>query len=139
MLGKLIGGVVSKIVGEGAGTRVVEYFDTKQQLKHEYKLAKLQGKIDAAKATAQYKAEQLRQHGEWSQGMVAQMRGWKDEFVLVLVALPLIFVPVFPDRVLQVFEVLQQTPQWYMYMMMTIFLAVYGIKPAFDKLRFWRK
>lgn len=140
MLGKLIGGMVSKIVGEDAGTRVVEYFDKKQQLKYEYKLAKLQGKIDATKAKAQYRAEQLRQHGEWSQGMVSQMTSsWKDEFVLVLVALPLIFVPFFPDRVLHVFEVLKETPQWYMWLMLTIFSAVYGIKPALNKLNFWNK
>lgn len=139
MFGKFIGGMVSKIVGEDAGTRVVEYFDNKQQLKQQLKLTKIKGKQAAEQAKWEYRAEQQRQHGEWKRGMVQQMAGgWKDEFVLVLISLPLIFVPFFPDRVLEVFEVLKQTPQWYMYMLITIFLAVYGIKPAFDKLRFWK-
>lgn len=139
MLGKLLGGVISKIVGEGAGTKVVEYFDNKQKLKHERKLVRLNGKLEVERAKWQRKAEQLRQHGKWSEGMVDQMAGWKDEFVLVVVSAPYIRAFIEAPDTLTMFETLQKTPQWYVYLLLTIFLAIYGLKPAFQKLGFWRK
>lgn len=128
MFGKLIGNIIGKVVGEDAGNSVIEYFDNKQKLKHEYKLTKLQLRI-----------ERLKQEGEWSRGMVEQMAGWKDEFVLLLISVPLVTAPIWPERTLAVFATLDTTPEWYRYMLITIFLAIYGLKPALDKLGFWRK
>lgn len=60
--------------------------------------------------------------------------GWKDEWVLLLLSIPLIgcFIPKVQAYILQGFAVLDKTPDWYMWLVMMIFAATYGI-------RIWRR
>jgi hypothetical protein len=56
--------------------------------------------------------------------------GWKDEYVLGLLSIPLVgcFVPALADDVLRGFEVLGSTPDWYQWMILLVFTAIYGIR-----------
>jgi hypothetical protein len=60
--------------------------------------------------------------------------GWKDEWILILLSVPLIFVfvPATTGYVLAGFLALEQTPDWYRWLIMLIFTAIYGI-------RIWRR
>lgn len=60
--------------------------------------------------------------------------GWKDEAVLTVVSIPLVgcFIPAFADDILRGFEVLERTPDWFRWLVLIIFTAVYGI-------RVWRR
>lgn len=60
--------------------------------------------------------------------------GYKDEWVLGLLSIPLVlvFIPKTAPYVLQGFQILEQTPEWYRWLVMLIFTAIYGI-------RLWRR
>jgi hypothetical protein len=60
--------------------------------------------------------------------------GWKDEYVLLLLSIPLIgsFIPALAGSVLTGFGVLAQTPEWYRWLILMVFSAIYGI-------RIWRR
>ena len=60
--------------------------------------------------------------------------GWKDEYVLLLLSipLPLVFIPYTQDAVLEGFAILETTPDWYRWLMIMICAATYGI-------RVWRR
>lgn len=60
--------------------------------------------------------------------------GWKDEYILLLLSIPLIgsFIPALADDILTGFGVLAQTPDWYRWLILLIFTAIYGI-------RIWRR
>lgn len=137
MLQKLIGGTIAKIVGEDAGKAVVEYFDNKQKLKQNLALAKLEGKVEVQKAKNALAAQKVENAHEWSMAQIKNS-GWKDEYVLVLLSLPLIlvFCPWTQLYVIEGFHALDETPEWYRWLIVTIMAAVYGIKPAVN---IWRK
>lgn len=56
--------------------------------------------------------------------------GWKDEYVLGLLSIPLVgcFIPALADDVLRGFEVLGSTPDWYQWIILLVFTAIYGIR-----------
>lgn len=60
--------------------------------------------------------------------------GWKDEWVLLLVSIPLIgcFIPGVAPYILTGFGILETTPEWYRWLLLIILPAVYGI-------RVWRR
>jgi hypothetical protein len=60
--------------------------------------------------------------------------GWKDEWVLILISIPMVgsFIPSTVQYVVDGFEALSQTPDWYRWLILIIFSAVYGI-------RVWRR
>ena len=60
--------------------------------------------------------------------------GWKDEFVLILLSIPLILC-FHPETVMYVelgFAALDKTPDWYQWLILAVFAAIYGI-------RIWRR
>ena len=126
----MIGKLLAKVLGQG-GTQVVEYFDTKQKLKQALKLTKLQGKIEIEKAKANAKIKSAEHAHEWSLEQIKNS-GWKDEYVLVVLSVALIgcFIPGVQSYVLAGFGILEQTPEWYRWLVITVFAAVYGIKPV---------
>ena len=117
----------------GVGEHLAEYFKQKQQLKQDLKLAQLKGKIDLAQAEAQRKIRVLESDNAWELEQIKNS-GWKDEWVLVLLSIPLVlsFVPATVTYVEQGFKVLGTTPEWYRWLIMLIFTAIYGI-------RIWRR
>ena len=137
MLGQLLGKTIGGIIGKDAGASVVQYFNKKQELKQNLKLAKLEGKVRVAEAKANFELKKLEGDQAWSQAMIANS-GWKDEYVLVLLSIPLVFVfiPGAADYILAGFNVLGSTPEWYRWLIVVVFAAVYGVKPV---LNIWKK
>ncbi len=64
--------------------------------------------------------------------------GWKDEFVLVIVSLPILvlaYAVFFGDDMMKekldlFFQYFNGLPQWYQWLLIGIFGAIYGLKPA---------
>lgn len=122
LLEKLVGILPEKVVG---------YYQEKNALKHDLKKAKLQGKIDIAKAVAEAKIAQQRHIQDWEMSYVNQQReSLKDEVVLAVVLAPYVgaFIPVVQDYVLTGFGYLGDMPYWAVGMTVTIMLAIYGIR-----------
>lgn len=124
MLEKLLGALLG-----APAEQIGQYLREKQQLKQELKKARLQGEIEVARAKAHAKAEKAAHIASWEMASLANS-GWKDEFVLILIAipLPLSFIPWTQEYVLRGFEVLGTTPYWYMGLVLAVFLAVYGVR-----------
>ena len=65
-------------------------------------------------------------------------KGWKDEFVLILVSLPILVLvysiftddPTIRDRLDAFFEYFKQLPYWYQAIFIGIVSAIYGLKGA---------
>ena len=124
--------IVAKLIG-GAAPKVADYYIKRQELKHQRELAKIEGKIAYEKAkTARAEASEGRDH-EWELESIRNS-GWKDEWVLVLLSIPLVlvFIPSTQGYVLEGFRVLDTTPEWYRWLTLMIFAAIYGI-------RVWRR
>jgi len=110
-----------------------DFFMNKEKLKQEVELEKLRGKIAWEEAlTRRAEASEGRDH-EWELARIKDS-GWKDEWVLALLSVPLmlVFIPTTAPYVLEGFSVLEKTPDWYQWLVMLIFTAIYGI-------RIWRR
>ncbi len=124
--------IVAKLLGNAA-PKVADYYIAKQNLKHERELAKIRGKIAYEEAkTKRAEASEGRDH-EWELESIRNS-GWKDEWVLVLLSIPLVlvFIPPAQPYVMEGFATLAETPEWYRWLVMLIFTAIYGI-------RIWRR
>lgn len=124
MWGSIVGALLKSVA-----PKVADYYIQKQELENQRELEKLKGKIAWEQAlTARASESEGRDH-EWE---LAQIRnsGLKDEWVLGLISIPLIlvFIPQCQQYVLSGFDVLSQTPVWYQGMIVTIFLAIYGVR-----------
>lgn len=135
----VVGGLLGKVA-----PKVADYYIAKQEQKAQYKLEvanqkhqieleRLKGKTawEIAK-TQRAEASEGRDH-EWEL-QAQKLSGWKDEYVLIVLSLPFIgaFFPFTQDYVLEGFNTVGMTPEWYRWLVMTIFTAVYGI-------RLWRR
>jgi len=122
----IIGGVL-KPIGD--------FFNRRQEIK----AVEHQNEVDLLKAQGERQAKLM------SDGLTADMNwemefakqaasSWKDEYELLVVSIPavLCFVPGGAPIVAAGFVALQQTPAWYQFLLITIFLANYGV-------RYWRK
>lgn len=103
LLGSLLGGL----------TEMARGWQERQTLR-----AESQARIEEARATAQVTAllEGERADAAWDKSAVDQMSGsWKDEFYVILLAIPLImaFVPGLAEYALRGFEVLGHMPDYY--------------------------
>ena len=124
--------IMTKLLGSFSETAAQVYIE-KKKLEHERDMEKLRGKIayEAAKTERAIRSEGL--DHEWELESIRNS-GWKDEWVLVLLSIPLVlvFIPWTQDTVLTGFQTLEQTPEWYRWIVMVIFLAIYGV-------RLWRR
>lgn len=117
----------------GLGEAAAGYFEKKAELKQKVKLAKLEGQIKIEQAKADLAVKKLDTDHEWELAQI-QNSGWKDEWVLILLSIPLVlvFIPQTAPFIFQGFAVLATTPDWYRWLLMLIFTAIYGI-------RIWRR
>ena len=124
--------LLGKIVGTITGP-AVDYFKQKQKLKYDLKLKTLEGKIKTEQAKANRKIKELDSDTAWELKQLEQ-QGWKDDWVLILISIPLVlvFIPSMAPYIFQGFVILATTPEWYRWMIMLIFTAIYGI-------RIWRR
>jgi hypothetical protein len=112
---------------------VADVYKQRQEIKHKEQIRK----IELEEAIHQRKVELIKQglHADanWE---IEQIRasGWKDEWVLIVISIPLImcFMPFLAPYVVAGFAALNDTPQWYQWLVLLIFTAVYGI-------RIWRR
>lgn len=118
-------GTITQPIAEGVKT-YLEIRSKERLRKIELEDAIHQRRVELIKqglaADASWELEQIRNSG------------WKDEYVLGVVSIPLIgcFIPAWADDILRGFEVLAQTPEWFRWLVLLIFTAVYGI-------RIWRR
>lgn len=131
-MGNVWAKIVSTLTGQTVG-EILDYKIAKKRLVHERELEKLKGKIEYEKAKSERAARSEGFDHEW-ETMQIQNSGWKDEFVLIVLSIPMFFV-FFPGTevyVAQGFAALETTPEWYRWLVMTIYGATFGI-------RLWRR
>lgn len=112
---------------------VLQYQTAKRTLKANIELERLKGKAEYERAKTQRASESEGRDHEW-EAMSIQNSGWKDEWVLVILSIPmiLVFVPWTQPTVMAGFEALASTPLWYRVLIATVYLATFGI-------RMWRR
>lgn len=118
-------GKVPELIGNYVNRRMEIKAQDRQQ-ERAIKAAMVERKIELIKegmhADAAWEVEQIKNSG------------WKDELVIIVLTIPLVlvFIPKTAPYVLTGFQILEQTPDWYRWLVMLIFTAVYGI-------RLWRR
>jgi hypothetical protein len=128
MWGTILNALLGKAIPAAA-----DFFLKKEELKQAREIEKLKGKIEFERMKTQRFSESLTADSVWELESIRNS-GWKDEWVLILLSIPLVlvFFPVTQSYVLDGFKVLETTPDWYRWMVMMIFGAIYGI-------RIWRR
>ena len=124
--------MLDKVLGALLGApaeQVASFFKEKQRLKSEYKLAKLRARVAGERAKEARAIQADTNDHAWGMLQITNA-GWKDEFVLIVVAAPYImgFIPGGEEYALAGFATLDKTPVWYQVMLVTIFFAIYGIR-----------
>jgi hypothetical protein len=123
--------IVGALLGKVA-PKVADYYIKKQELKQEIELEVLRGKAEYEKAKSQRASESEGRDHEWEIESIRNS-GWKDELVIIVLTIPLVlvFTP-FAPTVLEGFDVLATTPDWYRWLILMIYAATFGI-------RVWRR
>jgi len=107
----------------------------------------IKGKADEKKAIQKRKINAIQNDADWESKMAdATKDSWKDEFWSIVLALPIIAIAYsvaiddvsIIDRVKQGFEVLNNLPEWYQYLLFIAVSASFGLKSA-DKIMGMRK
>ena len=105
---------------------------------HIYK-KKQETKMRMADAQAHYAEKMARGELEYKAKIIeSNDNGWKDEFVLVLVSLPILLLgwsvfsddPTIRDRIDLFFEYFKNLPYWYQAIFIGVVSAIYGLKGA---------
>lgn len=122
----------SKLI-EGVTGPVADYFVKRQQLKYDLKVKRLENKAKLEEAKANRAIKELDSDTAWELKQL-EKQGWKDDWVLILLSIPLVlvFIPQMAPYIYQGFAVLSTTPEWYRWLIMLVFTAIYGI-------RIWRR
>ena len=112
---------------------VLEYKSAKRKAKTDIELERLRGKNAYQQAKTQRAADSEGHDADWEQASLKNS-GWKDEWVLVILSIPmiLVFIPWAQPTVVAGFKALEGTPLWYRVLIATIYLATFGI-------RMWRR
>ena len=89
--------------------------------------------IKKAKAIAAIRAAETGQQQDFDLDRIAmeQMgKSWKDELVLIIFLAPMVmaFIPGMDTYSLAGFEVIQQMPEWYQYIIMGMVIVIYGMR-----------
>ena len=115
------------------GGAAAEAYKAKVEAKNRLELAKLESEIAAERQWQEWRVANISADAAWEQAQITNS-GWKDEWVLLILSTPLImvFVPPLTPYVTLGFESLAATPEWYRWTVMTVFLAIYGV-------RLWRR
>ena len=102
----------------------------------------IKGKADEKKAIQERKISAIQNDADWEAKMAdATANSWKDEFWSIILALPIAAVAYsvaiddvsIINRVKAGFEVLNNLPEWYQYLLFIAVSASFGLKSA-DKL-----
>lgn len=118
----------------GLAQPVVTYLTRRAELKaqeHANELDRLKAEGERQAALA---SQGLTADAAWEQEFARQAASsWKDEFELIILSIPLVLCfTKFSYIVKQGFDAIAQTPAWFQFLVVSIYLANYGI-------RYWRK
>lgn len=115
------------------GGKVVEAISNRSERKHVEKIRHLEIEELRHKTKVQAIAKGQELDNSWEMEQIRNS-GWKDEAVLITLLIPLwlCFVPYTVIYVEDGFRALSQTPDWYQWLILVIFTAIYGI-------RIWRR
>ena len=124
----IVGGLLKTVAPS-----VAEYYIQKQALKHEIKMETLRGKALYEKAKSERAAVSEGYDHDWETQSIKNS-GWKDEATWVVLSIPMVcvFVPGLQGYILDGFNNLQMTPDWYRWRVVMIYGATFGI-------RIWRR
>lgn len=95
----------------------------------------LKGKQAVAEAKIDREVKALTHEANWDNVQAeASKDSWKDEWLTILISIPLIlaFVPGMSEYLRQGFNVLEDCPDWYQYLVGVVFAASFGIKKVTD-------
>ena len=124
LLGNILGGL---------GGKVVDAISARGERKHVEKVRELE--IEQARHQTKLEIAMRGQEmdNSWELEQIKNS-GWKDEFVLIVISTPLImaFIPSMQPYVTEGFKALEQTPDYYRWLILSVFAAIYGI-------RIWRR
>jgi hypothetical protein len=104
---------------------------------HDRKKAKLEGEIRLNQAAVEAKINRL-QTGQQAdiawENLSIQNSGWKDEYILILLSIPLVmcFIPGMDVYVYRGFASLEKTPHWYRWAFMVVVGSSYGYRKIAD-------
>ena len=93
--------------------------------------AKTKVEVSKAEAEAQVYLSKATHENEWDlQAMRNAETSWKDEFLLILFAIPFVmaFIPQTQPYVVAGFEILQDLPEWYQYSLGVMVAASFGVR-----------
>lgn len=127
-------GILDKVIGGLAGP-VVSYLNERQKLRSAERIRAEELKEATHKRQIELISQGLAADANWEMVFANQASStWKDEYELIIISIPTImsFIPGLAVYVSVGFEALARTPAWYQTLLITIFLANYGI-------RFWRR
>lgn len=121
-------GKIGELIGSATGP-ALDYLKARAEVKSKerVRLAELADAVHARKVEAARWG--LAADAEWEQEFARQAAtSWKDEFELLVITLPLIGCWFFPVQTLSGFAVLAKCPPWFVGLVLTIYLANYGIR-----------
>jgi hypothetical protein len=118
--------IISSVVGG-----VSDYFKGKQELKKVKLEADKKVMIARAEAEVTRMLRQAEQDYDLDrQAMMNMNNSWKDEFILLIFSLPIIFsfFPQTKSHVDEGFNALEGIPDWFMYLFVGIVVSIYGLR-----------
>jgi hypothetical protein len=120
--------ILSKILG-AAVAPAVDYLKARQELRSKERIRKEE--IKDARHAREMELEKTRDKhtADWEMEHIRNS-GWKDEYVLISLSIPLVgcFVPGVDIYILRGFAVLDKTPEWFQWLILTVYAAIYGIR-----------
>jgi hypothetical protein len=124
--------ILGNIVGS-LGGKVVDAVSARSERKHQEKVRAIELEEVKHKTKLEMAMRGQDMDNSWELEQIRNS-GWKDEFVLILLSIPLILC-FHPETVMYVelgFAALDKTPDWYQWLILAVFAAIYGI-------RIWRR
>lgn len=121
-------GKIGEAIG-GIAAPALDYLKARQELRAKERMHR-ESLLDAHRARQLEAARAgLQADVDWEMEFARQAASsWKDEFELIVVSLPLFGCWFFPVQTLAGFNVLAKCPPWYVGLVLTIYLANYGIR-----------
>jgi len=125
-------GIIGSVLG-GLGGKVVDAWSARGERKHTEKVRTLEIEELRHKTKMEMAMKSQEMDNSWELEQIKNS-GWKDEFVLLLLSIPMVlsFIPYTVQYVEDGFVALGKTPDWYQWLILSVFAAIYGI-------RVWRR
>lgn len=121
-----IAGIVKEPLTEWQKRKTLKVEQEDKALEREHEL-----KLEQLKINSKLAEQGIQVEADWdSKAQENMQHSWKDEYLLILFSMPLIgcFIPEYQENVLRGFEILQQTPQWYIWSILGMVAGAWGLR-----------